>query len=151
MNAATPLDRAENSWYRLFDNPSPLLKQAPTAIAIVISALVAWLNPELPFTNGFSALAGLVLVLGATVQAAALSMLRVYEGWVVLIIPMIDILGLGLFRAGTGGAASVFGSPPGCTCPTPGCAALRSGIVAGDVADTGIGGSSTRRSHASRQ
>jgi len=110
MNAATPLDRAENSWYRLFDNPSPLLKQAPTAIAIVVSALVAWLNPELPFTNGFSALAGLVLVLGATVQAAALSMLRVYEGWVVLIIPMIDILGLGLFRAGTGGAASVFGS-----------------------------------------
>jgi signal transduction histidine kinase len=110
MNAATPLDRAENSWYRLFDNPSPLLKQAPTAIAIVISALVAWLNPELPFTNGLSALAGLVLVLGATVQAAALSMLRVYEGWVVLIIPMIDILGLGLFRAGTGGATSIFGS-----------------------------------------
>jgi signal transduction histidine kinase len=110
VNAATPRDRAENRWYRLFDNPSPLLKQAPTAIAIVVSALVAWLNPDLAFTQGLAALAGIVIVLLATVHAAVLSGLRVYEGWVVLIIPMIDILGLGLFRAGTGGASSIFGS-----------------------------------------
>lgn len=110
MNAATPLDRAENRWYELFDNPSPLMKQAPTAIAIVVAALVAWVNDDLPFTDGYAALAGLVVVLGATVQAAILSALRVYSGWLVLIIPMIDILGLGLFRAGTGGAASIFGS-----------------------------------------
>lgn len=110
MNAATPLDRAENRWYQLFDDPSPLMKQAPTAIAIVLAALIAWLNPDLAFTEGLSALAGLALVLGATVQAAALTLMRVYSGWVVLMIPMIDILGLGLFRAGTGGAASIFSS-----------------------------------------
>ena len=109
MNA-TPLDRAENRWYRLFDNPSPLLKQAPTTLAIVAASLVAWLNSDLEFTQGFAALAGIVLVLGATLQAAALSVMRVYDGWAVLIIPMIDILGLGLFRAGTGGATSMFGS-----------------------------------------
>lgn len=110
MNAATPRDRAEHSWYRLFDNPSPLLKQAPTTIAIIVAALVAWLNPDLAFVQGFAALAGIAIVLLATVHAAILSALRVYEGWVVLIIPMIDILGLGLFRAGTGGASSIFGS-----------------------------------------
>ncbi|WEK62348.1 MAG: ATP-binding protein [Candidatus Microbacterium colombiense] len=110
MNAATPLDRAENRWYQLFDNPSPLLKQSPTAIAIVVAALVAWLNPDLAFTQGLAALAGIFLVLLATAHSAVLSGLRVYEGWVVLIIPMIDILGLGLFRAGTGGASSIFGS-----------------------------------------
>ncbi|MCK2035956.1 PAS domain-containing sensor histidine kinase [Microbacterium sp. SSW1-49] len=110
MNAATPLNRAENRWYRLFDNPSPLLKQAPTTIAIIVAALVAWLNPDLAFEQGLAALAGIAIVLLATVHAAVLSGLRVYEGWVVLIIPMIDILGLGLFRAGTGGASSIFGS-----------------------------------------
>lgn len=110
MNAATPLDRAENRWYQLFDDPSPLLKQAPTTIAILLSATVAWLNPDLPFTHGFAALAGILIVMGATIQAATMTMMRVNDGWAVLIIPMIDILGLGLFRAGTGGAASVFGS-----------------------------------------
>lgn len=110
MNAATPLDRAENRWYQLFDNPSPLLKQAPTTAAILVAAAVAWLNADLPFTQGFAALAGVLVVLGATVQAAALSIMRVYEGWAVLLVPMIDILGLGLFRAGTGGATSIFGS-----------------------------------------
>jgi signal transduction histidine kinase len=34
----------------------------------------------------------------------------VYDGWIVLLVPMIDIVGLGLFRAGTGGASSLFGS-----------------------------------------
>lgn len=110
MNAATPLDRAENRWHRLFDNPSPLLKQTPTTIAIVVAALVAWLNPDLAFTQGLAALGGISLVLIATLHAAVLSALRVYDGWVVLIIPMVDILGLGMFRAGTGGAGSLFSS-----------------------------------------
>ena len=110
MNAATPLDRAEKRWYRLFDNPSPLLKQAPTAIAIVAAALVAWLNPDLRFTQGLAALGGIMLVLIATLHAAVLSVMRVYAGWVVLVIPMVDILGLGMFRAGTGGVGSLFSS-----------------------------------------
>ena len=109
MNA-TPLRRAENSWYGIFDNPSPLIKQAPTAVAGAPAALFTWLYPELPFSDFNAALAGLLLVLFATVHAGILSARRVYDGWIVLVIPMIDIIGLGLFRAGTGGPTSVFTS-----------------------------------------
>lgn len=107
---ATPLERAENRWYRVVDNPSPLVKQAPTLTAAVIAALLTWTVPQLPFSHLGVALIGLAVVLAATLQAAILSARHVYDGWAVLLVPMIDIIGLGLFRAGTGGAASVFGS-----------------------------------------
>lgn len=107
---ATPLDRAGSRWYRTFDNPSPLVKQSPTVIATILAALLTWWNADLPFTHFGAAAAGVVIVLLATVQAAVLSARHVYDGWVVLLIPMIDIVGLGLFRAGTGGAASLFSS-----------------------------------------
>lgn len=107
---ATAIDRAESRWYRMFDNPSPLVKQLPSAAAIVIAALLSWGNADLPFTHLGVALLGLGLVLAATLQAAVLSARHVFDGWVVLLVPMIDIIGFGLFRAGTGGAASIFGS-----------------------------------------
>jgi signal transduction histidine kinase len=107
---ATPLDRAENRWYRVFDNPNPLVKQAPTLIAVIIAGVITWLNQDLPFTHFTAAILGIAIVVAASVQAAVLSPRRVYDGWVVLLIPMIDIVGLGLFRAGTGGAASLFSS-----------------------------------------
>ncbi len=110
MNAATPLDRAENRGHRLFHPPRRLLKPTPPTSASPVAALVAWLNPDLAFTQGLAALGGISLVLIATLHAAVLSALRVYDGWVVLIIPMVDILGLGMFRAGTGGAGSLFSS-----------------------------------------
>ncbi|MDF2560337.1 MAG: hypothetical protein K0R99_1783 [Microbacterium sp.] len=107
---ATAIDRAESRWYRMFDNPSPLVKQLPSAAAIVIAALLSWGNADLPFTELGVALLGIGLVLAATLQAAVLSARHVYEGWVVLLVPMIDIIGFGFFRAGTGGASSIFGS-----------------------------------------
>ncbi|QYM65284.1 ATP-binding protein [Microbacterium sp. Se5.02b] len=107
---ATPLDRAENRWYQIFDNPSPLIKQLPSVAAVIVAGLMAWVNPDLPFTHLGAALVGIGVVLVATMQAAVLSARHVYDGWVVLLIPMIDIIGLGLFRAGTGGASSIFGS-----------------------------------------
>ncbi|MDQ0726261.1 ATP-binding protein [Microbacterium sp. W4I20] len=107
---ATPLDRAENRWYQVFDNPSPLVKQAPTFIAAVVAGLLTWLNADLPFTHFGAAILGIAIVLAATVQAGVLSARRVHDGWIVLLIPMIDIVGLGLFRAGTGGAGSLFSS-----------------------------------------
>ncbi|WP_029262254.1 MULTISPECIES: sensor histidine kinase [unclassified Microbacterium] len=107
---ATPIDRAESRWYRMFDNPSPLVKQLPSAAAIVIAALLSWGNADLPFTNLGVALLGIGLLLAATLQAAVLSARHVYDGWVVLLVPMIDIIGFGFFRAGTGGASSIFGS-----------------------------------------
>lgn len=107
---ATAIDRAGNRWYRMFDNPSPLVKQAPSVIAVVVAGLLSWVNPDLPFTHLGTALLGIGVVLAATIQAAVLSARHVYDGWVVLLVPMVDILGLGLFRAGTGGATSIFSS-----------------------------------------
>lgn len=107
---ATPLERAESRWYRVFDNPSPIVKQAPTLVAIVIAGTMTWAIPGLPFTHLGAALIGIGVVLSATLLAGVLSALHVREGWIVLAVPMIDIVGLGLFRAGTGGAASLFSS-----------------------------------------
>lgn len=107
---ATPLDRAENRWYQVFDNPSPLLKQAPTVIATVIAGMLTWWVPDLPFTDLFPALAGIAVVLAATALAAVFTVRGVHDGWAVLLIPIVDIVGLGLFRTGTGGATSLFSS-----------------------------------------
>jgi signal transduction histidine kinase len=107
---ATPLDRAENRWYQVFDNPSPLLKQAPTVIATVVAAILTWWVPDLPITNLAPAVAGIVVVLAATVVAAVFTARGVHDGWAVLLIPIVDIVGLGLFRTGTGGATSLFSS-----------------------------------------
>ncbi|WP_136055460.1 ATP-binding protein [Microbacterium sp. K24] len=107
---ATPLDRAENRWYQVFDNPSPLVKQGPTFIAAVAAALLTWVIADLPVTHPMALAAGLGLVTAATLQAAVLTARRVYEGWIVLLVPLIDIVGLGLFRTGTGGAGSLFSS-----------------------------------------
>lgn len=107
---ATPLDRAENRWYQVFDNPSPLVKQAPTFIAAIAAALLTWAIADLPVTHPLALAAGLGLVSAATIQAAVLTARRVYDGWIVLLVPLIDIVGLGLFRTGTGGAGSLFSS-----------------------------------------
>lgn len=107
---ATPLERAENRWYRVVDNPNPIVKQIPTLVAAAIAGVMTWAIPSLPFTDVALALAGLAIVLVATLHAGVLSALHIREGWIVLLVPMVDILGLGLFRAGTGGAASLFSS-----------------------------------------
>jgi signal transduction histidine kinase len=107
---ATPLDRAENRWYQVFDNPSPLLKQAPTVIATVVAAILTWWVPDLPISRIAPVVAGVAIVLVATVVAAVLTVRGAHEGWVVLLIPIVDIAGLGLFRTGTGGPASLFSS-----------------------------------------
>ncbi|WP_435743159.1 sensor histidine kinase [Microbacterium sp. PMB16] len=107
---ATPLDRAENRWYQVFNDPSPLVKQAPTLIAATAAAILTWWIPNLPFSHFGAAILGLVLVLAATLHAGVLSARRVHDGWVVLLVPLVDIVGLGLFRTGTGGATSLFSS-----------------------------------------
>ena len=107
---ATPLDRAENRWYQVFDNPSPLVKQAPTVIAALMAVLLTLLIPNLPFSHVGAATLGIILVLAATVYAGVLSARRLHDGWIVLLVPLVDIAGLGLFRTGTGGATSLFSS-----------------------------------------
>ncbi|WP_431074093.1 ATP-binding protein [Microbacterium phyllosphaerae] len=100
----------ELSWRRYFDNPTPLMKQGPTAVAVAIAAVLMWTIPGIPVTDTAVAIFGLATIAAATAFAAVLSVRGVYEGWVVMLVPMIDILGLGAIRAGTGGPASLFSS-----------------------------------------
>lgn len=100
----------ELSWRRYFDNPTPLMKQGPTAIAVAIAAVLMWTIPGIPVTDTGVAILGLATIAAVTAFAAVLSVRGVYEGWVVMLVPMIDILGLGAIRAGTGGPASLFSS-----------------------------------------
>jgi signal transduction histidine kinase len=102
--APTAWDR----WYAILDTPSPLVKQAPTVIVLGLAVLLTITVPDLSFHPLVTALAGVATVAVATALAVVLTLQKVYSGWVVLLIPMADMLGLGLFRAGTGGAGSLF-------------------------------------------
>lgn len=100
----------ERGWRRYFDNPTPLMKQGPTAIAVGLAALLMWAIPGVPVTDAVVAISGILAVAAVTALAAVLSARGVYDGWVAMLIPIIDILGIGALRAGTGGASSLFSS-----------------------------------------
>lgn len=97
-----------DQWYRFLDDPSPIVKQAPTVVVLGVAVLLTLVMPDLGFDPVPTALAGIAVVVTATVLAGILTWQKIDVGWVVLVIPMADVLGLGLFRAGTGGAASLF-------------------------------------------
>jgi signal transduction histidine kinase len=89
------------------DHPSPALKQLPTPAALVISLLLIWAVPDITIFNGVWAIIGIALVAIATIISALLTWKSRYANWAVLI-PVIDFIGIGAFRAGTGGTASIF-------------------------------------------
>ncbi|WP_311242870.1 ATP-binding protein [Microbacterium sp. WCS2018Hpa-23] len=100
----------ERGWRRYFDNPTPLMKQGPTAIAVGVAALLMWAIPGVPVTDAIVAITGILAVAAVTALAGVLSARGVYDGWVVMLIPIVSILGIGALRAGTGGATSLFSS-----------------------------------------
>jgi signal transduction histidine kinase len=89
------------------DHPSPALKQVPTPVALAISLLLLWLVPDIVITNGSWAIVGIALVVVATALSALLTWKKRYDSWAI-VIPVIDFIGVGAFRAGTGGTASIF-------------------------------------------
>lgn len=89
------------------DHPSPALKQAPTPIALAISLLVIWAVPDIGIMNGVWATIGVSLVVVATLLSALFTWKKRFDNWAVLI-PVIDFIGIGAFRAGTGGTKSIF-------------------------------------------
>ena len=89
------------------DHPSPGLKQLPTAIAVGLALLLILLVPSIDITGGVWATIGIALVVIATLVAAAMTVVHRLENWAV-IVPIIDFIGLGAFRAGTGGTMSIF-------------------------------------------
>lgn len=106
----TMQETVQRSWRRYFDHPTPLMKQGPTAIAVAVAGLLIAFAPGFPVTNIIAVLVGVGIVGIMTAFAAVLSMRGVTEGWVVMLIPIIDILGIGALRTGTGGSTSLFSS-----------------------------------------
>jgi nitrogen fixation/metabolism regulation signal transduction histidine kinase len=96
-------------WDRIaadLDNPSPAVKQSATAVGIVVASILALLVPGIGFSNAPVAVVGIVIVAFAT----ALSLIFTKDSLLrfALLVPAIDLLGVGAFRAGTGGASSLF-------------------------------------------
>lgn len=91
------------------DHPSPAVKQSATAIAVVAAAVLTLLVPGLGFSNTTVAVAGIAVIAFATLLSLVFTRVDRLESYA-LIIPIVDLLGLGLFRAGTGGTASLWAS-----------------------------------------
>ena len=96
-------------WYAIIDDPSPIVKQAPTAIALTIALVLSLSLDHLPFGPAPTAWSGVALVAVATAFAGYLTWRREFDGFAVALVPMASLIGIGLFRAGTGGSASMFG------------------------------------------
>jgi signal transduction histidine kinase len=90
------------------DHPSVGLKQLPLAVVFVIALLLVLLVPDIDITNPVLAIIGVGLLFVATVGSALLTNFSVLERWAILI-PLVDFLAVGTFRAGTGGILSLFG------------------------------------------
>jgi signal transduction histidine kinase len=89
------------------ESPSPAVKQAATALSLAAAAAIALGVPGVGFASPPFAIAGLVIVALATVISIIFTASESLAKWA-LIIPIIDLLGLGAFRMGTGGTASMF-------------------------------------------
>jgi signal transduction histidine kinase len=91
------------------DNAPPFLKQVPFAVAFVGAVSIVMVSPNIDFTVWTAALVGMWIIILAT----ALSALFSYQpsmSRLAIIIPVLDLIGLSAFRAGTGGGLSPFSS-----------------------------------------
>ena len=95
---------------RVLDRPSPLLKQLPTLAALLIACVLTMSVDGIHITNELLISISAIMVFVATLYAAWRSARGRYEGFAVMLIPMIDIVAFGLFRTSTGGTSSLFGS-----------------------------------------
>lgn len=100
----------ESRLQRLFGRPSPLLKQMPSLAAMLIAWGLTLSVTEMQINSHWLVSMGVLLVFFATLYAAWLSSRGRYEGFIVMLVPMADIIAFGLFRTGTGGTSSLFGS-----------------------------------------
>lgn len=102
-----------SGWIRRFaaDRHSVLERQVPMAVTYVICQL--WLAvPGVMITAWSAVILGGVLMAVATIGAVLLRHRAADDGtaerWLLMAIPLIDILACGFLRAGTGGPSSVF-------------------------------------------
>jgi signal transduction histidine kinase len=91
------------------DHPSPGLKQLPLAVVFVIALLVLLFVPGLEVTNSILVAVGIGLLVVATVLSAVFTAVPKLDNWAI-IVPLVDLLGIGTFQAGTGGITSLLGA-----------------------------------------
>ncbi|TDQ03304.1 MULTISPECIES: sensor histidine kinase [unclassified Leifsonia] len=89
------------------DSPSAFMKQVPTIVGFAIAALIAALPNGVPITNAPLFLAGIALVVVATVFSLIIPWRHLHPEWAV-VIPVLSLLAVGLLRLGTGSSASPF-------------------------------------------
>jgi signal transduction histidine kinase len=89
------------------DHPSAAVKQSATAIAVVVASVLTLLVPGLAFSNSTVAVVGIAIIAFATLLSLVFTRSVSFDRFV-LLIPVIDLFGLGAFRAGTGGTASIW-------------------------------------------
>jgi signal transduction histidine kinase len=93
--------------YLSVDHPTPALKQLPTAFAFALSIIAALTITELGVDEPVTTAIGIGIMVVATVLAAVLTRVERWEKFA-LVVPLIDMLAIGMFRAGTGGSLSIF-------------------------------------------
>jgi PAS domain S-box-containing protein len=102
--------RRQWRWASLVERPSPIVKQGPTILLLVIAVIIVVAAPGIEFTSLPDAIIGIAGIAAASVLATVMTLRgAAWDGWIVMLVPIIDIVALGLFRSGTGGAASMFG------------------------------------------
>ncbi len=89
------------------DHPSVGLKQLPLTFAFVVALLILLFVPNIGLNNPLPAAVGVALLFLATILAAICTWAPRLDRWSIAI-PLLDFVAIGLFRAGTGGAVSVF-------------------------------------------
>ncbi len=89
------------------EHPTPFLKQLPTALGTAIAVAIILIVPSVTETQVPVTIVGVGLVLLATIFARVITDLGRLER-LAIIVPVIDFIALGVFRAGTGGSTSLF-------------------------------------------
>lgn len=92
-----------------FDRPSAFLKQSATVVGVLGALLILLVFDDINISHGPTAWTGIALVALAT-GIAVLFTFKPSLNRYALLIPAIDILAVGAFRAGTGGIGSLFAS-----------------------------------------
>jgi len=95
--------------YLSVDHPSPALKQLPTSLAFAIGIVLLLTVPGIEVTSELTAAIGIAMMVIATALAAIFTRIERLDR-LSIIIPVIDLLAIGAFRSGTGGALSIFGT-----------------------------------------
>lgn len=89
------------------DGPSPLVKQSATLMTIAAALIIIAVMPEPGITHEPSFWIAIAMIAAATVLAVLMGRDKSLARFV-MVIPAIDILALGFFRAATGGNSTIF-------------------------------------------